>query len=303
MDFNSNFNNYPSFNEYNNSNTYRNNNSQNQNSQSEKYYKIKETINEFYIKNNKINKSIKKLQEENAQLKQDIENISTSNKGNALQYFTNIRKEIFTKIDTLNKQIQDFNKNKIIENKKQKRDMEYINGQLNEATELNKNLKAQLENITIEIEQNDNIIKQEENVELKNLPNNDQVEDLDEKINSLTAEITKNEYLIKDQTETINELQETYETQTKELNEQYEDIKNKYHNLLGSAEIIEDQLDKDFSEKTKEFQKNMENNIYALTKKLLYSNNNLSQKNLEKENLKQQCIGQIEQKNENQEEE
>ena len=261
----------------------------------------KENEDNDQILNNTIIESLvtrtKKLQEENAQLKQDIENISTSNKGNALQYFTNIRKEIFTKIDTLNKQIQDFNKNKIIENKKQKRDMEYINGQLNEATELNKNLKAQLENLTNEIEQNDNIIKQEENVELKNLPNNDQVEDLDEKINSLTAEITKNEYLIKDQTETINELQETYETQTKELNEQYEDIKNKYHNLLGSAEIIEDQLDKDFSEKTKEFQKNMENNIYALTKKLLYSNNNLSQKNLEKENLKQQCIGQIEQKN------
>ena len=261
----------------------------------------KENEDNDQILNNTIIESLvtrtKKLQEENAQLKQDIENISTSNKGNALQYFTNIRKEIFTKIDTLNKQIQDFNKNKIIENKKQKRDMEYINGQLNEATELNKNLKAQLENITNEIQQNDNIIKQEENVELKNLPNNDQVEDLDEKINSLTAEITKNEYLIKDQTETINELQETYETQTKELNEQYEDIKNKYHNLLGSAEIIEDQLDKDFSEKTKEFQKNMENNIYALTKKLLYSNNNLSQKNLEKENLKQQCIGQIEQKN------
>ena len=261
----------------------------------------KENEDNDQILNNTIIESLvtrtKKLQEENAQLKQDIENISTSNKGNALQYFTNIRKEIFTKIDTLNKQIQDFNKNKIIENKKQKRDMEYINGQLNEATELNKNLKAQLENITNEIQQNDNIIKHEENVELKNLPNNDQVEDLDEKINSLTAEITKNEYLIKDQTETINELQETYETQTKELNEQYEDIKNKYHNLLGSAEIIEDQLDKDFSEKTKEFQKNMENNIYALTKKLLYSNNNLSQKNLEKENLKQQCIGQIEQKN------
>ena len=261
----------------------------------------KENEDNDQILNNTIIESLitrtKKLQEENAQLKQDIENISTSNKGNALQYFTNIRKEIFTKIDTLNKQIQDFNKNKIIENKKQKRDMEYINGQLNEATELNKNLKAQLENLTNEIEQNDNMIKQEENVELKNLPNNDQVEDLDEKINSLTAEITKNEYLIKDQTETINELQETYETQTKELNEQYEDIKNKYHNLLGSAEIIEDQLDKDFSEKTKEFQKNMENNIYALTKKLLYSNNDLSQKNLEKENLKQQCIGQIEQKN------
>ena len=47
------------FNEYNNSNTYTNNNNQNQNSQIEKYYKIKETINEFYIKNNKINKSIK----------------------------------------------------------------------------------------------------------------------------------------------------------------------------------------------------------------------------------------------------
>ena len=112
----------------------------------------KENEDNDQILNNTIIESLitrtKKLQEENAQLKQDIENISTSNKGNALQYFTNIRKEIFTKIDTLNKQIQDFNKNKIIENKKQKRDMEYINGQLNEATELNKNLKAQLENIT-----------------------------------------------------------------------------------------------------------------------------------------------------------
>ena len=243
-----------------------------------------------------INRS-KNLQEENAQLKSDIEKISASSKGSALEYFTSIRKEIFNNIEELNTQIKEFDKKKIAESKKTKRDMEYINGQLNEATELNQNLKEQLEALQNEIEYHDNMIKKEENVELKNLPNNDRLEELDYQINSLNAEITKNDYIIKDQTELINELQETLETQTKELNEQYEDIKNKYHNLLGSSEITEDQLDKDFNEKTKEFKKNMENNIYILTKKLLNSNNDLSQKNLDKENFKQQCENQIEQKN------
>ena len=41
----------------------------------------------------------------------------------------------------------------------------------------------------------------------------------------------------------------------------------------------------------------MENNIYILTKKLIDSNSNLEQKNLEKENFKQQCENQIEIKN------
>ena len=243
-----------------------------------------------------INRS-KNLQEENAQLKSDIEKISASSKGSALEYFTSIRKEIFNNIEELNTQIKEFDKKKIAESKKTKRDMEYINGQLNEATELNQNLKEQLEALQNEIEYHDNMIKKEENVELKNLPNNERLEELDYQINSLNAGITKNDYIIKDQTELINELQETLETQTKELNEQYEDIKNKYHNLLGSSEITEDQLDKDFNEKTKEFKKNMENNIYILTKKLLNSNNDLSQKNLDKENFKQQCENQIEQKN------
>ena len=239
----------------------------------------------------------KQLQEENSQLKKDLEEISTKNKGNAIEYFSKIRKEIFNKIEDLNKKIKEFDKNKIQELKKFKRDKEYVVVQLNEAQELNDNLKLDLDILNNEIEKNDKLIKKEENVELKNLPNNDHLEDLDYQINSLNAEIAKNEYLIKDQTETINELQETYETQSKELNDQYEEIKNKYHNLLGSSEITEDQLDKDFNEKTKEFKKNMENNIYILTKKLLNSNNDLSQKNQEKQNFKINCEKQLMQKN------
>ena len=87
-----------------------------------------------------INRS-KNLQEENAQLKSDIEKISASSKGSALEYFTSIRKEIFNNIEELNTQIKEFDKKKIAESKKTKRDMEYINGQLNEDTELNQNLK------------------------------------------------------------------------------------------------------------------------------------------------------------------
>ena len=99
------------------------------------------------------------------------------------------------------------------------------------------------------------------------MPNNDQVEDLDEKINSLTAEITKNEYLIKDQTETINELQETYETQTKELsNEKIKpfsenEIINQSNNISFSEEdICEEKNDLNNSEDIKKINKEIEEN-------------------------------------------
>ncbi len=73
MDYNQNFNNYyPSFNQTDN---YKNENiNQSQNSQNNKYFKINETINEFYIRNNKNNKSIKiyKLDRERENGNKDI---------------------------------------------------------------------------------------------------------------------------------------------------------------------------------------------------------------------------------------
>ena len=253
------------------------------------------------ILNNAIVESLanrsKNLVEENNQLKEDIQKITSNTTGGALEYFTNFRKEIFNKIESLNNEIKVFNKTKIAENKKVKKELDYINGQLNNANDLNMKLKSQLEKISNEIEENDTMLKKEENVELKNLPNNDRLEELDYKINSLNSEIAKNEYLIKDQKETIDELNETYETQSKSLTAELNNIKNKYHNLLGASEITEDYYDKDFNERTKEFKKNMESNIYQLTKKLLNSNSDLLQKNKEKENFKENCEIKIEQKN------
>ena len=55
MENNSNYNKYPSFNEYKNNNIYI----KEANSQNNKYFKIKETPNEFYVKNNKNNKNNK----------------------------------------------------------------------------------------------------------------------------------------------------------------------------------------------------------------------------------------------------
>ena len=48
----------------------------------------------------------KKLEEENNQLKEDIQKISTYDKGGALEYFTSIRKELFDSIEDLNYLIQ-----------------------------------------------------------------------------------------------------------------------------------------------------------------------------------------------------
>lgn len=261
---------------------------------------INEKENEEIVNNTVIESLInrsKRLEEENQQLKEDIEKISSYSKGGALEYYTNTRKEIFYKIEELNKKIKNFNKDKVVDNKKTKKELDYLNGQLNEATELNRNLKAQLESLQNDIEQNDEMLKKDENVELKNLPNNDKMEELDYQINSLTTEITKNDYLIKDQKETINELQETLDTQTKSLNEELKNIKAQYHNLLGSSKITEDYFDRDYNEKTTEFKNDMEKNIYQLTKKLLYSNIDLQKKNVEKENLNQKCDNSIENKN------
>jgi len=261
---------------------------------------INEKENEEIVKNTVIESLVnrsKRLEEENQQLKEDIEKISSYGKGGALEYYTNIRKEIFYRIEDLNKKISEFNQNKSLENKKTKKEFDYINGQLNEATELNHNLKDQLESLQNNIEDNDKLLKKEDNVELKNLPNNDKVEELDCQINSLNAEITKNDYLIKDQKDTINELQELLDTQTKNLNDELSNMKKKYNNLLGSSNITEDNFDRDYIEKTEEFKKDMEDNIYQLTKKLLYSNDDVEKKNIEKENLRQKCENDIEIKN------
>ena len=261
---------------------------------------INEKENEEIVKNTVIESLVnrsKRLEEENQQLKEDIEKISSYGKGGALEYYTNIRKEIFYRIEDLNKKISEFNQNKSLENKKTKKEFDYINGQLNEATELNHNLKDQLESLQNNIEDNDKLLKKEDNVELKNLPNNDKVEELDCQINSLNAEITKNDYLIKDQKDTINELQELLDTQTKNLNDELSNMKKKYNNLLGSSNITEDNFDRDYIEKTEEFKKDMEDNIYQLTKKLLYSNDDVEKKNIEKENLRQKCENDIENKN------
>ena len=60
----------------------------------------KETEENDQILNNAIVESLinrsKKLQEENEQLKKDIQKIKTYKNGGALEYFTNFRKEIFT---------------------------------------------------------------------------------------------------------------------------------------------------------------------------------------------------------------
>ena len=60
MEYNSNVNNfYPPYNQSGNNSDKNINNNQSQNSQNSKYFKINETLNEFFIKNNKNNKSIK----------------------------------------------------------------------------------------------------------------------------------------------------------------------------------------------------------------------------------------------------
>ena len=261
---------------------------------------INQKDNEEQVKNTVIESLInrsKRLEEENQQLKEDIEKISSYDKGGAIEYYTNLRKEIFYKIEDLNKKINIFNKNQITENKKSKEEFDYIKGQLNEATELNNNLKDKLNSLENNIEEKDNLLKKEKNIELKNLPNNDKIEELNDQINLLNAEIAKNDYLIKDQNDTINELQEIFDTKTKNLNEELTNLKNKYHNLLGSSNITEDNFDRDYDEKTEEFKRDMQNNIYQLTKKLLYSNDDIHKQNIEKEKLKEKCDDDIEIKN------
>ena len=73
---------------------------------------------------------INNLDEENQELISDIEKISKSGKGGALEYYTNIRKEIFYKIEDLNKQINSFTKNSMSENKKLNKELNSLNEQL-----------------------------------------------------------------------------------------------------------------------------------------------------------------------------
>ena len=213
----------------------------------------------------------KQLELENSRLKDDIQKINTYSQQSALEYYVSLRKDLFLKIEENNKKIKNFEKMQHNENKDIEKQLKYLESQLNEATELNKILKEQHQSILEEIENKKNQLKEDNNVQLTNLPNHSRIEELEYQINAINADITKKTYLIKDQKETIEELQEKLNNQTKELNDKLENSKNQYYGLLGTSEISEDNLDKAFKEKTEEFKKDMQKNIYQLTKKVLAS--------------------------------
>ena len=213
----------------------------------------------------------KQLELENSRLKDDIQKINTYSHQGALEYYVSLRKDLFLKIEENNKKIKNFEKMQHNENKDIEKQLKYLESQLNEATELNKILKEQHQSILEEIENKKNQLKEDNNVQLTNLPNHSRIEELEYQINAINADITKKTYLIKDQKETIEELQEKLNNQTKELNEKLEKSKNQYYGLLGESEISEDNLDKVFNEKTEEFKKDMQKNIYQLSKKVLAS--------------------------------
>ena len=74
--------------------------------------------------------------------------------------------EFFKKngIKNLNDTLNEKTSKSSFENKKE---LDYINGQLNEVMEINLNLKNQLDTLENNIEDNDILLRKEENVELK----------------------------------------------------------------------------------------------------------------------------------------
>lgn len=254
-----------------------------------------EDINKTVI--DSLSRRSRKLEEENQFLKEDIDKIKSISEKGALDYYSELRKQLFNEIDGLYKKKKFFDNQKKLEDKKLKEQLTYFSRLYEEKAEQNKNLKEQLNLLEDDIKSKKKLLAQEKKVKLEGLPGNDKFEQLEYQVNSLVSEITKKDYLIKDQKFMLNELNEKLDTQTKALNDELNECKSQFHNLLGAKETLEENYDKIHDEKTKEFKKAMNKNIYNLNKKILFSKDELQRLNFETNTLENSYETSIQSKN------
>lgn len=220
----------------------------------------------------------KAIEAENALLKQDIQKLSSSSQISALNYYIRLRGDLYFELQRLTKKNEESDLEKDQIEKALTTELEQTKSKLQETEADYESLKSDYEKLQADMEEKNQLLERRTNVPLKSNPNGEKVGYLEEQVNALTSELSKKEYLIKDQKDMIDELQVQIDSQQKELSEQINNWKAQYEALLGPAQTIEENFREIFEGKNETYRKNMEDNKYLMERKILHTEEVLNKK-------------------------
>ena len=142
---------------------------------------------------------VKKLEDENQQLHQNIFKMGNKKQKTSLEYYVRLKKDLLDEQNKLNLQLTELEMNKEQDNKQINSRIDFLKKKIEETNNENKSLKEQIASHNKDLEKKNKTLSKR-NVELQNEVDEKKLEELESKVMNLTAKaaelkIKSNEFI------------------------------------------------------------------------------------------------------------
>ena len=224
---------------------------------------------------------VKKLEEENSELYENILKMGSKKQKKSLEYYVRLKNDLLNEEFKLNQQLSNMENENEQEKKAFSFKMNNLKKKLNEILSENKTLKSLVESHNKELKEKGETLNKR-NVLLENDVDEKEIEKLEAKVNDLTNTLSEKELIVQEQKEKIDELQMKIDNLNEDMTAKINDIKFQYDNVYSASKQNEENFNKLYEDKTNNMKEDIQSNKYQLEKKLVHSKNLLN--NIKNEN-------------------
>ena len=227
---------------------------------------------------------VKKLEDENQQLHQNIFKMGNKKQKTSLEYYVRLKKDLLDEQNKLNLQLTELEMNKEQDNKQINSRIDFLKKKIEETNNENKSLKEQIASHNKDLEKKNKTLSKR-NVELQNEVDEKKLEELESKVMNLSNELNTKENIVQEQKEKIDDLQMKIDSLNFNMNKEIDAIKSQYENVYSASKQNEENFNKLYEDKTNNMINDIESNKYQLEKKLVHTKNFINNIENESEEL------------------
>ena len=224
---------------------------------------------------------VKKLEEENSELYENILKMGNKKQKKSLEYYVRLKNDLLIEEFKLSQQLLNMEKDKEQDKKAFSFKINNLKKKLNEILSENKTLKSLVDTHNKELGEKDMALNKR-NVLLVNDVDEKEIEKLETKVTNLTNTLSEKELIVQEQKEKMDELQNKIDSINGELTAKINDIKSQYDNVYSASKQNEENFNKLYEDKTNNMKEDIQSNKYQLEKKLVHSKNLIN--NIKNEN-------------------
>ena len=167
---------------------------------------------------------VKKLEEENSELYENILKMGSKKQKKSLEYYVRLKNDLLNEEFKLNQQLSNMENENEQEKKAFSFKMNNLKKKLNEILSENKTLKSLVESHNKELKEKGETLNKR-NVLLENDVDEKEIEKLEAKVNDLTNTLSEKELIVQEQKEKIDELQMKIDNLNEDMTAKINDIK------------------------------------------------------------------------------